>query len=236
MKYIIREVPAEWSDFNSYFDCDGFTEKGGDYCYNLFIIQNEGYGRMYGFNIKEYRRVIEKADAIIDGFNEVRDGVTNYNGDKVTFKDVMLENDIKYNSVMCHKLKEWSENAETNDTDDIAKFLTIITGKHWITSSAHGYSQGDYCEIVYCQEHYMNARIYGEIYLGAGTEYSVITLNDDGEELESVYGFIIADCQATSTERIKALVCEWACIDPNETTLEIIDGYSYHTEHKYIAV
>lgn len=38
IKYIIREVPPEQTEFSFYFDNDGLKEIGGDYCYNLFIV------------------------------------------------------------------------------------------------------------------------------------------------------------------------------------------------------
>ena len=37
-KYIIREVDPESCDFSYYFDDDGLSEAGGDFCYTLFIV------------------------------------------------------------------------------------------------------------------------------------------------------------------------------------------------------
>lgn len=232
-KYIIREVSPEASDFSFYFDDDGLTENGGSYFYNLFIVSNDGWG----FNMEEYKRIIEKADTIISDFEYVEDGVTDYDGKRYTFKKVMEENDIAYNSRRCHDLKEWARRADTGNTDDIAEFLTITTGKKWATSSASGYCQGDYVEMVYCPEFYRNGvQAYGEIYLGAGKEFSVTEYDDDENELDTVYGFIVADCQAWKDEDYKKLVCDWYGCSEEETTLEMIDSYSYHTTYSYRAV
>ena len=54
-KYIIREVPPEQTDFSYYFDDDGLTEAGGDYCYNLFIVAQSR--RSSGFNEEEYQNI-----------------------------------------------------------------------------------------------------------------------------------------------------------------------------------
>ena len=122
-KYIIREVPAEQSDFSYYFDGDCFNERSGDYNNTLFIVQNEGYNRLNGYNIDEYKNVQERAEAIINGFEEVREGITDYDGKKVTFKAVMEENGIHYNPTTCRRLKVWSEDADSTDTADIADFF-----------------------------------------------------------------------------------------------------------------
>ena len=232
-KYIIREVPAEWSDLGYYFDGDTFTERAGDYSYNLFIVQDEGWNRFSGYNTDEYRRVRERAEAILDGFDDVRDGARDYDGRRITYKDIMQDNEIGYNPLTCHRLKAWSEHADAHDADDIAEFLSITTGGRWTCTSARGYSQGDYCDVIACAKRYSNPVIYGEIWLGAATEYSVIYIDDDGEETETVYGYIVADSEAWTAEDVKTLVCQQAGIDPAETTLEVIDREITSREYSY---
>lgn len=236
MKHIIREVSPENTSFESYFDDDGLTEKGGDYCYNLFIICNEGYNRLSGFNINEYKRIQERAENLLDGFSDVEDGLTDYNGKKYTYKDIMIENDIKYCSADCHKLKEWAKNADVNDTDDIAAFLSIVTKKKWDTISVSGYCQGDYCEIVYCIEHYNNPCHYGEIWLGCGKEFEVIDIDENGNETDICGGYIVADCQVNKEDDYKNLVCEWACIPVEDTILEMIENRYTRIVYTYRAV
>lgn len=234
IKNIIREVAPESCDFSYYFDDDGLTERGGDYCYNLFIISNEGWGRISGFNIDEYKNIQDKIDHILDGFQDVEDKVTDYDGRRYTYKDIMQEYGIEYNSRKCHALKEWAKDADTAEPETVAAYLTITTGKKWDVSSAHGYCQGDYVEMVYCPEHYKNGvENYGEIWLGCAKEFCVIDLDENGEEADSCYGYIVADCEAWRDEDYKRIVCEWAGINEEETRLELIDGQNTYTTYSY---
>ena len=236
MKHIIREIAPENAMFQTYFDDDGLTEKGGNYCYNLFIICNEGYNRLSGFNVEEYRNIQKRMENILDGFSDVEDGLTNYDGKRYTYKDIMMENDIQYNSILCHRLKKWTKNADINDSDDVAAFLSILTKKEWDSISVTGYCQGDYCEIVYCAEHYSNPRQYGEIWLGCGKEFEVIDINENGNETDVYGGYIVADCEVRNDEDYKRLVCEWACIPIEETKLEMIENRYTRIEYTYRAV
>lgn len=230
MKYIIREIAPENAVFEPYFDDDGLTEKGGDYCYNLFIVCNGSYNRLNGFNIEEYKKIRARAENIINGFSDVEEGYIS------SYKEVMIENDIPYNSRICHKLKEWAKNADENDTDDIAAFLSILTKKEWDSISVTGYCQGDYCEIVYCAEHYSNPRQYGEIWLGCGKEFEVIDIDENGNETDVCGGYIVADCEVRNDKDYKRLVCEWACIPIEETKLEMIENRYTRIEYTYRAV
>ncbi|HHX71168.1 MAG TPA: hypothetical protein GX708_24375, partial [Gallicola sp.] len=58
-------------------------------------------------------------------------------------------------------------------------------------------------------------------------------LDENGEEDYTVWGYIIADCQAWKDEDYKRLVCEWACIPEEEARLEIIDGSKSYTSYTY---
>lgn len=231
MKHIIREVAPEYADFRDFFDDDGLTEKGGDYCYNLFIVCNDR-GRVYGFNIDEYKRVMDQAENVLDGFSDIDEKDTSY---YANYKEVMIYNQLDYTPRRCHALREWAQTADAGDAESIAAFLTITTGKRWAVQGVSGYCQGDYCEVVYCVEHYENARIYGEVWLGCAKEFCVIDLEDDGTEGDACYGFIVADCQAWQDEDYKKLVCEWAEISMDETRLEMIDGSQTYTKYSYRA-
>ena len=68
IKNIIRECSPETAELSFYFDDDGLTEKGGDYCYNLFIVMQDRHG-ISGFNMDEYKRVKETAENILEGFS-----------------------------------------------------------------------------------------------------------------------------------------------------------------------
>ena len=235
MKHIVREVPAEQSDFSFYFDDDGLTGAGGDYCNTLFIVARS-HGSS-GFNEREYKEVQSKAEAIIDSFNDVTNKWTNGYSGYETHKEAMQYNNIPYTSRRCHLLKAWAREADTGDTDDIAEFLAITTGKEWKTDSARGYCQGDYVEMVYCPDCYkQGVKNYGETWLGAAKEFYTIDIDEDGEEGDTCYGFIVADCQARQEEDYKRLVCEWAGLPEEETRLEMIDESRTYTKHTYRAI
>lgn len=239
MKHLIREIEPESAELQFYFDGDTFTSRAGDFCYTLFIVVNEGYGRLSGLNIDEYKEVKQRAGRILDGFNYVDNGGRNYDGKKATYKECMEDENIRFNPTTCARLRKWAENADEDKTEDIAAFLTIITGRKWETSSARGYCQGDYCELVYCTDIYteQDIDIAGDIYLGCAKEFCIVDYIDDGTEYDdATYGYIVADCQARTDEDYKRIVCEYAGIEPENTTLEMIDGCSTHTTYSYRAI
>ena len=235
VKHIIREVAPEACDFSCYFDGDTFTAASGDYCNTLFIISNEGYGRLEGYNIDEYKRIKEQANDIINGFEDVRDPGNAYNWTGYrTYKDAMEDIGIPYTPRKCHQLKQWAQDADSDSPEAIAEYLTITTGKRWTTSSARGYCQGDYVEMVYCPERYAEGvEKYGEIWLGAAKEFCIIDVNDDGTEGDAVYGYIVADCEAWRDEDYKKAVCAWEGIEPAAASLEMIDSATTRTIYSY---
>ena len=238
MKHIIREVEPECMDLNDYFDGDWNTEKSGNYGCYIFIVCSERWNRISGLNIEEYKRIMEIADNILDGFNDVEDGILDYDGKRYTYKRIMEDYGIAYNSTKAHKLRKWAEDADTNKTETMAEFLTIYTGKRWEVEAARGYSQGDYVEVVYCPEFTTKecAEACGEVWLGAAKEFVVIDLDEDGNEADSCFGYIVADCQAWRDEDYKRLVCDWAGIEESDTQLEMIDGSHMYTKYSYRVV
>lgn len=233
MKNIIREIPGEHAELSFYFDGDCFNENAGDYGYTLFILFRDRYS-LSGLNIEEYKRIVERAEGISEGFYDVEHKESAWTSYE-TYKQVMQDWGIDYTSHKCHLLKEWYKGGgEVDGAESIAAFLSITTGKEWDVSSAYGYCQGDYVEIVYCKQYYSeNVEKYGEIWLGAAKEFCVIDLDENGEETDSCYGYIVADCEARDDDDYKRLVCEMAGINPEETRLEMIDGYYTYTKYEY---
>lgn len=231
-KYIIREVEPEACDFSFYFDGDTFNENSGDYCNTLFIVPSRNYR---GFNADEYKNVQQQAGNIIDAFQNVIGRESDYAyWTYESYKEAMEAFGIPYNPRKCHALKEWAKDADEGEPESIAAFLTITTGKKWDAIGVCGYSQGDYVELVYCPEQYpRGVEACGEIWLGCAKEFCTIELDDGGEEVDACYGYIIADSEANSDADYKRLVCKWACIDEDEATLEMIDGYTTRTIYSY---
>lgn len=229
IKHIIREIPPEQCEFSFYFDDDGIKEAGGDFCYNIFVLSFDRWGRVEGFQAKEYGKICDELYDLEDTFSRVP-------GDMFpTYKAAMEYHGFKYSPTSCHRLKEivnrYSD--EGADPEVIAEYLSFTTGRPWDVVEARGYNQGDYCQVLYCKDFHKEPKAYGEIYLGAGREFCVIDINDDGTEGDTVYGYIIADCQAWKDEDYKMLVSQWAGIDEAEARLEMIDDWSTHTEYTY---
>ena len=91
--------------------------------------------------------------------------------------------------------------------------------------------------MVYCTENYTeeNASILCDAVLGCGREFGVIAVDENGEEIDSCWGFFVTDTEAWRDEEYKALICKWEGLDENETTLEMIDGSHTYTRYTYRA-
>ena len=251
INYIIREVPPEHVDFSYYFDDDGLTAAGGDYCNNLFIVAQSRHSS--GFNEEEYQSLQTEIENLFEMYEDIIDKYeyAQYSSVGAMLLDLGLVNNI-HNTKRIKEIKDWLKacqdkpdppyrnyriRAEAHPEETTAEYLTFKTGKQWSTDSARGYSQGDYVEMVYCEEHYKGGvKHYGEIWLGAGKEFYVIDLDENGEEVDTCGGYIVADCQAWKDEEYKKLVCEWAGIPEDETRLEMIDGGHTYTQYTYRAL
>lgn len=247
INHIIREVPPEESDFSLYFDDGRLTAAGGDYCYTLFIVAQSR--NSCGFNEKEYHNIQGEIENLLGMYEDIanKSEYAQYSSVGAMLVDWGLVTSI-HNTRRIKNIKEWLKacydkptspwrnyetRAEAFPEETAAEYLTFKTGKQWRTDSATGYSQGDYVQMVYCSEYYeKGVKHYGEIWLGAGKEFYTIELDENGEEIDTCGGYIIADSQAWKDEDYKRLVCEWAGVPEDETRIEMID--SYRTFSKYI--
>ncbi len=196
-KIIAKEVNPAHVDFSSYFDDDGLKSVGGENC-AVYIVPADRI-RNSGFNMDEYREIEQQAQAVIDDYE---------NGYPVE-----------------ETLKEWAKHANTSDTDSIAEFLTITTGEEWAVKSFTGYSQGDYCEVVYCINHYTPEHIneIGKFWLGCGTEFCI----------GDCYGYYVPDTirwQEGETLR-KYLADRYGC-KPEELEIYLYDGEHVVTDYR----
>lgn len=248
IKNIIREVPPEQSDFSYYFEDDGLKEVGGDYCYNLFIVAQSRNSS--GFNEEAYEAVKNEIENLLEMYLDIvnKSNYAQYSSIGAMLLDYGLINNIHSTKKIkayteffasccekpCSPYANYHDNFSAHETESVAEYLTLKTGKEWDTDSATGYCQGDYVEMVYCKEHYTSGvKNYGEIWLGAGKEFQIIFLDADGEEDYRVGGYIVADSQAWKDEDYKKIVCEWECLKEEETQLEMIDGSHSYTKYDY---
>lgn len=241
IKHIIREVSPEQSDFSYYFEDEGLTEASGDYCNTLFIVSQSRNSR--GFNEDEYKTLLSELDDLHDMYSDIveESGYSLYQSADEMLLDYGLIDRLEdtkrikeltdflnrcYNSQMIY--------VHYSREDEVAEYLTLKTGKQWATDSAPGYCQGDYVKMIYCSDNYKDGvKNYGEIWLGAGKEFGVIEIDEDGEDGDSCWGYIVADCQAWKDEEYKKLVCEWAGINEDETELQMIDSSRTYTKYYY---
>ena len=232
-KYIIREYLDDGNDANFWFD-DDMYQGYGDYCNNIFIIGERDY---CNYNEDEWEKVCDTIDELADKLDDIENGGY-YSEWYKSFKYVMKEENISYSPKKCNDLKEVLHNYDMWKIECVANYLTIITKKKWEVISVHGYMQGDYCKIVYCTKNYSDEDIaeIGDICLGYYKSFRVIELDENGKEVDSCCGFLVANSRAWKDEDYKKIVCEQAGIDPNEATFEIICGQHTQTIYEYRTV
>ena len=195
-KIIAREVNPRYVDFSYYFD-DGLKSIGGENC-AVYIIPADRR-RNSGFNMDEYQEIEQQAQAVIGDY------VDGYPMDET--------------------LKEWAEQANPYDTSDIAEFLTITTGEKWEVKSFRGYSQGDYCEVIYCVSRHTPEHIteIGKFWLGCGTEFSI---ND-------CYGYYVPDTiRWQEGETLRKYLADCYGCKPEELEIYLYDGEHMVTDYK----
>jgi hypothetical protein len=222
-KIIAKEVNPSHVDFSFYFDNDGLKSIGGENC-AVYIVPADKR-RNSGFNMDEYQEIEEKAEAIIDGFHDVSDKWTNGYDSYANYKEAMEYNGIPYTSRKCHLLKEWVKTADTSDTDSIAEYLTITTGEEWTVKSFTGYSQGDYCEVVYCINHYTPDHIneIGKFWLGCGTEFCI----------DGCYGYYVPDTiRWQEGETLRKYLADCYGCKPEELEIHLYDVEHVVTDYK----
>jgi len=219
-KIIAKEVNPRYVDFSYYFDDDSLKGVGDE---NSIVYIVSGDKRRYGgFNMDEYKEIEEKAEAIIDGFHDVGNKWRNNYG---SYREAMEYNGIPYTSRKCHLLKEWVKYADPYNTSDIADFLTITTGEEWDVKAFRGYSQGDYCEVVYCKAHYSEERIteIGKFWLGCGTEFCI----------DDCYGYYVPDTiRWEEGERLRQYLADSYGCKPEELEIYLYDGEHVVTDYK----
>ena len=194
-KIIAKEVNPAHVDFSFYFDNDGLKSVGGENC--AVYIPGTRWSR--GFNNDEWISILKQAQAVIDDYED------GYPIDET--------------------LKEWVKHADTSDAESIAEFLTITTGEEWAVRSFTGYSQGDYCEVVYCVNRHTPEHIteIGKFWLGCGTEFSI----------DGCRGyFVIDELRWEEGEKLRQYLADCYGCKPEELEIYLYDGEHIVTDYK----
>jgi len=196
-KIIAKEVNPSHVDFSFYFDDDGLKNIGGENC-AVYIVPADRR-RYSGFNMKEYEEIEQQAQAVID--------------------------DYEAGYPINEALKEWAKHADTSDTESIAEYLTITTGEEWAVKAFTGYSQGDYCEVVYCVSRHTPERIteIGRFWLGCGTEFCI----------DGCHGyFVIDELRWEEGDKLRQYLADCYGCKPEELEIYLYDGERTVTKYR----
>ena len=218
-KIIAKEVNPSDVDFSFYFDNDGLKSVGGENC-AVYIVPADRR-RYSGFNLDEYREIEQQAESLIETFTAISLKIEHY----PTYKEAMLSHNIDYTSRKCSLLKEWAKYADPYNPNDIAEFLTITTGEEWAVRSFTGYSQGDYCEVVYCVNRHTPEHIteIGKFWLGCGTEFSI----------DDCYGYYVIDeLRWEEGEKLRQYLADCYGCKPEELEVYLYDGEHIVTDYR----
>ncbi len=216
-RYILRECADP--DFGFYFDCDCYSEAAGGFQYTIFCVTNDRGNYYSGVNTEVFQSIHNECEEVLNDIDDIIDGYGYYK----SVKECMIYNHLLYSPAAAHTLKELSRSY--NDIERLCGYLNIKTGYKWNSMEVHGYCQGDYVEVIYCIDVYKpdNIKAIGEIYLGCGKEFCMIEIDENGNEIDACYGFIVADCEAWTEEGYIEWFCKNEGIDKSSVTLELID-------------
>jgi len=218
-KIIAKEVNPSDVDFSFYFDDDSLKSASGENC-AVYIVPADRR-RYSGFNLDEYREIEQQAESLIETFTAISLKIEHY----PTYKEAMLSHNIDYTSRKCSLLKEWAKYADPYNPNDIAEFLTITTGEEWAVRSFTGYSQGDYCEVVYCVNRHTPEHIteIGKFWLGCGTEFSI----------DDCYGYYVIDeLRWEEGEKLRQYLADCYGCKPEELEVYLYDGEHIVTDYR----
>lgn len=227
-KYIMRQIPPECTDFAFYFDDDGFKSISGE-CNAVYINDGRNYTR--GYNGDEYMSYYKQLSGLVEDFDS-----DIYDTTEELFEDYVpdMPKDNYYELV---ELVEYCYRCGITNYN-IAQFLEIKTGKSWDVESFHGYSQGDYCEVVYCSDVYSAEEIkeIGKMYLGCGSEFECIDCDKTGNPTDEICGgyFATDDIVWTEDERLVKHFAEYFGCQPDEIEVQLFDGYIRTPKYKTV--
>jgi hypothetical protein len=199
-KYIARQVEPGTEDFGWVFDDDGLTPSSGDFNNTLFIFDGNDC-RFNGDIYSDYEFAI---DGLSDAFEHLND--FDYTGSFKNHLDFVEDMGFGTDDATIRCLDSCVRCADKFDYPTaLAYYLQAKTGKTWGCQDYHGYSQGDYCTLVYCADNYEPATVnyYGKMWLGCGGEFDIGEL-----EIPNVYA---DDIDFSDLDSFESWVDDWTC-------------------------
>lgn len=231
-KYIMRQIAPEYTDFALYFDDDGLKSVSGE-CNAVYI--NDGRDYLLGFNRDEFSEMYLELCGLVEDYND-----ETYDSLDELFEDCARDIPKEKFNELKDLVWDCANNRNGITNDHMAWFLEIKTGKKWNSKSFRGYSQGDYCEVVYCTDVYSDESIkeIGKMYLGCGSEFECIDCDKNGNPTDEICGgyFAIDDIVWTEDERLVKHFAEYFECQPDEIEVQLFDGYIRTPKYKTVEV
>lgn len=226
-KYIMRQIAPEYTDFALYFDDDGLKSVSGE-CNAVYI--NDGRNYSSGYNSEEYMSYYKQLSGLVEDYdNEI------YTAEEL-FKDCAPDISKEKYYELVELIECCYHYGITNYR--IAQFLELKTNKSWDVESFRGYSQGDYCEVVYCSDVYSTEEIkeIGKMYLGCGSEFECIDCDENGNPTDEICGgyFATDDIVWTEDDRLIKYFTDYLGCRPDEIEVQLFDGYIRTPKYKTI--
>lgn len=225
-KIIVKEMSPEECNFDFAFDDDYIRG-------NLNFNDDSEFSRLYivgrecVFNETEYYEIVNTMEYVQEYFSEIT-GKCNYRSYD-SYKQIMEDYDISYSPKKCHQLKALFDIMENSryrsETENVAEYLTITTGKRWCMKSYHGYCQGDYCEVVYCTEYHSEESVdfYGKMWLGCGTKFCI----------DDCCGYYLTDDDRRNEDNLRNKLAEISGYKAEDLIIYLYDGSYVTTHNKY---
>ena len=206
------QVAPEETEFSFYFDDEGFT---GDYS---IVIDNcnrwsEKYNKEFLNDFVNTWKEYSYTNSMIMSLEYALTGDNFKNRKNLKTKDI---NDLK-------KLYEDSDGGE--DLETAAEFYSIVTGKEWKVKSFRGYTQGEYCEVLYRLDQYGEDSIdeIGNIWLGCADEFII-------DDVSGYY--VIHDISWQGGDALREKLADISGYDKNSLEIYMFDHYSRTAVYK----
>ena len=191
--------------------------------------------------IKAYQVAPEYQESPLWAFDEMPEGVEicgnkDYKRHTSSTFDEVLEcleygdfSDFEFTGYKAERMEELCNKYGTRGADDegiIAEALSIVTGKKCEYKKISGCCQSDWNYIYYRPEEWTEKAIeYFEIeYFNTGAEWGLE--DEEGDDIGSVY------THAWNDDEKKREIAENICVDPDEVTLYLFDGWTKTAKYK----